>query len=33
VDDRAVTIRERDTMEQVRLPIDDVLGWLQTRLH
>jgi glycyl-tRNA synthetase len=32
VDDRSVTIRERDTMEQVRLPLDDVLGWLQARL-
>ena len=32
VDDRSVTIRERDTMEQVRLPLDDVLSWLQARL-
>jgi len=30
--DGAVTVRERDSMEQVRLPIDDVLGWLQARL-
>jgi glycyl-tRNA synthetase len=32
LEDGAVTIRERDTMEQVRLPVPDVLGWLQERL-
>ncbi len=32
-DDHQVTIRDRDTMEQVRLPIDDVLGWLQERIE
>ncbi len=32
LDDKAVTIRERDSMEQVRLPITDVAGWLQDHL-
>lgn len=32
VEDNAVTIRERDSMEQVRIPIDDVLGYLVERL-
>ncbi len=32
LDDKAVTIRERDTMEQVRLPIADVSDWLGERL-
>lgn len=30
--DGAVTIRERDSMEQVRLPIPEVTGWLHERL-
>ena len=32
LDDKAVTIRERDTMDQVRLPIADVVGWLNDKL-
>ncbi|MEX2294035.1 MAG: glycine--tRNA ligase [Acidimicrobiales bacterium] len=32
LDDRAVTIRDRDTTEQVRVPIDDLLSHVQTRL-
>lgn len=32
LDDNAVTIRDRDTMEQVRLPIDEVLAYLTERL-
>src|SRR4051812_23946109 len=32
LDDRAVTIRERDSMEQVRVPVDDVLGHLRDHL-
>jgi len=32
LEDKAVTIRERDTMEQVRLPIADVVGWLSEKL-
>lgn len=30
--DQSVTIRDRDSMEQVRLPIDQVVPWLQERL-
>ena len=32
LEDRAVTIRDRDTMEQVRLPIADVEGRLAAKL-
>ncbi|MFT7601944.1 MAG: glycyl-tRNA synthetase [Acidimicrobiales bacterium] len=32
LDDHAVTVRERDTMEQVRLPIESLHGWLAERL-
>ena len=32
VEDRAVTIRERDSLEQVRLPIDALVGELRDRL-
>ena len=32
LDDKAVTIRDRDTTEQVRVPIDDVLGEVGDRL-
>jgi glycyl-tRNA synthetase len=32
LDDNAVTVRDRDTMEQTRLPIDDLLGELLSRL-
>jgi len=32
LDDRAVTVRERDSMEQERVPIDDLVGYLQGRL-
>ena len=30
--DNAVTIRDRDTMEQVRVPIDQLKGWLEERV-
>jgi glycyl-tRNA synthetase len=33
LDDRAVTIRDRDTMSQERVPIDGLLGELKERLH
>ena len=33
LDDRAVTIRDRDTMAQERVPIDGLLAELQGRLH
>ncbi|MFV0526833.1 MAG: glycine--tRNA ligase [Acidimicrobiales bacterium] len=32
VTDKAVTVRERDSMEQVRLPIADLVGWFNDRL-
>jgi glycyl-tRNA synthetase len=32
LDDRAVTIRDRDSLEQVRLPIDDLVAELRGRL-
>jgi glycyl-tRNA synthetase len=32
LEDQAVTVRERDTMEQVRLPITEVEDWLSERL-
>lgn len=32
-EDGQVTIRDRDTMEQVRLPIPEVLPWLQERVQ
>ncbi len=31
-DDGQVTIRDRDTMEQIRLPKEEVLGWLRERV-
>ena len=33
LEDNAVTVRERDTMEQVRVPIDELLATLQDRLN
>ena len=32
LDDKAVTIRDRDTIDQVRVPIDDVVGEVADRL-
>jgi glycyl-tRNA synthetase len=32
LEDHAVTVRERDSMEQVRLPIDDLAPYLRERL-
>jgi glycyl-tRNA synthetase len=32
LDDKAVTIRQRDTMEQTRVPIEDLLGHVQSLL-
>ena len=32
LDDRAVTVRERDSMDQERVPIDDLVGHLRDRL-
>ena len=33
LEDNAVTIRDRDTMEQIRIPIDDVEKWLEEKLE
>ena len=32
LDDQAVTVRERDTMQQERIGLDAIVGWLATRL-
>ena len=32
LDDQAVTVRERDTMQQERIGLDALVGWLATRL-
>ena len=32
LEDRTVTLRDRDSMEQIRLPIDDLPGWLAPRV-
>jgi glycyl-tRNA synthetase len=32
VDDKAVTVRERDSMEQERVPVEALVGYLQDRL-
>ena len=32
LDDKAVTVRDRDSMEQIRVPIDELQGWLAERI-
>ena len=32
LDDRAVTVRDRDTMVQERLPVEDLVAYLRERL-
>jgi glycyl-tRNA synthetase len=32
LDDNAVTVRERDTMTQERISLDEIVGWLAARL-
>jgi glycyl-tRNA synthetase len=32
LDDQQVTIRDRDSMQQVRVPIGEVHGWLAAHL-
>ena len=32
LEDQAVTVRDRDTMEQVRIPIENVQSFLATKL-
>ena len=31
--DHAVTIRDRDTMDQVRVPISELKSWLEQKLN
>ncbi|MFM1864406.1 MAG: hypothetical protein RL677_186, partial [Actinomycetota bacterium] len=33
LEDKAVTVRDRDSMEQVRVPIAELKSWLQTHLN
>ena len=33
LDDRAVTVRERDSMEQERVPVDELAGHLSERIN
>jgi len=33
LEDKTVTIRDRDTMKQVRIKIGDIVDWLEERLH
>jgi len=33
IEDNTVSIRDRDTMEQIRLPIDQIDAWLQNKLQ
>ena len=32
LEDGAVTIRDRDTMEQVRIPINEVKNWIEEKI-
>jgi glycyl-tRNA synthetase len=32
-EDGTVTVRDRDTMEQIRLPADEVRGYVESRLE
>jgi glycyl-tRNA synthetase len=33
IEDHTISIRDRDTMEQIRLPIDQIDAWLQNKLQ
>ena len=33
VEDKAVTVRDRDTMEQVRMPISELKGFLEKKIQ
>ena len=33
LEDESVTIRDRDTMEQVRIKIDDVEKWIEEKIE
>ncbi len=33
LEDNTVTIRDRDTMEQIRLPIDELSKWIEEKIE
>ena len=33
LEDNQVTIRDRDTMEQIRIPIDEVEDWIKQKIE
>jgi glycyl-tRNA synthetase len=33
LEDRTVTVRDRDSMEQIRLPIEELVAWLRERVQ
>ena len=33
LEDNQVTIRDRDTMEQVRMPIDEIENWIKEKIN
>ena len=33
LEDNTVTIRDRDTMEQIRLPIDELNKWIEEKIE
>ena len=33
LEDNAVTVRDRDTMEQVRLPIAELISYIEEKIH
>ena len=33
LEDNQVTVRDRDTMEQIRIPIDEVEDWVKQKIE
>ena len=33
LEDNAVTVRDRDTMDQIRIPVAELQSWLTERIH
>ena len=33
LEDNAVTVRDRDTMEQIRLPITELISYIEEKIH
>ena len=33
LEDNQVTVRDRDTMEQVRMPIDEIENWIKEKIN